>query len=1093
MVWQIIPESFKKRICRFLLLHSLNPYIKGELALDQLSLDLYNGVCTICDLSLDVDNINKILLEANIPIVLLEGKIQSVTMCIPWANIVNKNSVFDIKGINVILKPTDTKTTSANDFANSINNSLHSMTVSMELAKECLQKDFCSETEKMSEGLETFSHHISELFSRCKIFLKDVNITIQQDIKSGSFELGLQLCFPKIEFFDEIIMDNESAEENNESFNPKDIMIKGCKHIRLHGVQIFFIHPNNFDFKQEEFQDTLESLSNLCDVNIKLEENKPDNIQIAQLLGTQEVKIRYDSSKSEENLTLDIEAFLGDLLFVIFPKQLHLLIAFVKSLSSNDTTCHNTGSFSNDPINRKISTSDYNRLQENFLHQLYTPASENEVTCFDSKLNFDESADQFYSLSISNSTQLPTRRDSLPRSRSVSLGSENSMMSSQNSLNTNNLDVNSNSTGIPKMSISLQLKINQFVASLFHSDFVEEKSLTKNTCNTSSDSLQAFNQQYFSNAALLMTQVYYSNPTSANYQLHTNLAQFCKNFNHLSFGLSKFHCELKSRTLNDVQSSSIGLSIHHVQVVECLNKKHCYNCLNDSNKTDDVYFYTKLFETQNKDLTNNQNIKIKSSLTRKQNKSQVSIYANISPFISNIDPSIVDRLSILLTPQNLISDSFEETSEQKADNEDTLNQILCENDFKKVIKVKIVSPEACFQIGIPLPDLKQERHLFTKELRDEYFEITLKDFSVATNLSATSDTSSEVLVEISDMVISYADKKDQPATSFIHISQQSDNCTELKNKVCVCIKLNPCISGVLELPQSKDVDSEEYSTSSDDQLGNEIKSNSPFSSNKCFYGDKKVELPGTQKENELFIESNRGCSRVMLDLSIPNINLMIPSKDFLESLYNRICYDVLLWQSRASKDENLNEETSSDSKVPLKLDLESQIFYKNHTESNNSKQTPKFYSLAKDSDESDEEDQATTIFNNNQLATNAIALNLSIDEGRLSIFSSLNHQQSKDYRRIDLFLRNAVIFYVSAFHDDPLLDYMCCRLQSFSIHHQSSSSIPDHVIEKDEVAMVTPILCADDQSSSSKDVYHHNITRITLNQTTLNKLLNFTR
>jgi len=250
-----------------------------------------------------------------------------------------------------------------------------------------------------------------------------------------------------------------------------------------------------------------------------------------------------------------------------------------------------------------------------------------------------------------------------------------------------------------------------------------------------------------------------------------------------------------------------------------------------------------------------------------------------------------------------------------------------------------------------------------------------------------------------------------------------------------------------------------------------------------------VELPGTQKENELFIESNRGCSRIMLDLSIPNINLMIPSKDFLESLYNRICYDVLLWQSRASKDENLNEGTSSDSKVPLKLDLESQIFYKNHTESNNSKQTPKFYSLAKDSDESDEEDQATTIFNNNQLATNAIALNLSIDEGRLSIFSSLNHEQSKDYRRIDLFLRNAVIFYVSAFHDDPLLDYMCCRLQSFSIHHQSSSSIPDHVIEKDEVAMVTPILCADDQSSSSKDVYHHNMLSLSLRICTESDLL----
>lgn len=47
-------ESIKKTACRYLLQRYLGQFLEEKLTLDQLTVDLYNGMGTVCDVSLDV-------------------------------------------------------------------------------------------------------------------------------------------------------------------------------------------------------------------------------------------------------------------------------------------------------------------------------------------------------------------------------------------------------------------------------------------------------------------------------------------------------------------------------------------------------------------------------------------------------------------------------------------------------------------------------------------------------------------------------------------------------------------------------------------------------------------------------------------------------------------------------------------------------------------------------------------------------------------------------------------------------------------------------------------------------------------------------
>lgn len=57
-----------------------------------------------------------------------------------------------------------------------------------------------------------------------------------------------------------------------------------------------------------------------------------------------------------------------------------------------------------------------------------------------------------------------------------------------------------------------------------------------------------------------------------------------------------------------------------------------------------------------------------------------------------------------------------------------------------------------------------------------------------------------------------------------------------------------------------------------------------------------------------FADECRTLSNLLIDISIGQLNLSLPSRKFLEILYNRFANDLALWEPRASKSKKKNSE-----------------------------------------------------------------------------------------------------------------------------------------------------------------------------------------
>ena len=86
-----------------------------------------------------------------------------------------------------------------------------------------------------------------------------------------------------------------------------------------------------------------------------------------------------------------------------------------------------------------------------------------------------------------------------------------------------------------------------------------------------------------------------------------------------------------------------------------------------------------------------------------------------------------------------------------------------------------------------------------------------------------------------------------------------------------------------------------------------VKLPSPFSGGKSLYSTRREEreqsvhaeelvTPGTRKEMEEFEQYTVSRSRIAVTCTVPSLRVHLPGKEFLEILFNRIGYDLLLWQ-----------------------------------------------------------------------------------------------------------------------------------------------------------------------------------------------------
>uniref|UniRef100_A0A671U921 Autophagy related 2B n=1 Tax=Sparus aurata TaxID=8175 RepID=A0A671U921_SPAAU len=184
-------ESIKKRACRYLLHRYLGNFLQEKLSLDQLSLDLYQGTGSLAQVPLDKWSLNELLETADAPFEVIAGFIQTISLTVPWAALLQENCALEVKGLEMVLRPRPRIASGTEPMYWS-----SFMTSSMQLAKECLSQkltDDMGESFQPFEGLEKFAETIETVLRRVKVTFVDTVLRVEHIPENSKTGIALEI------------------------------------------------------------------------------------------------------------------------------------------------------------------------------------------------------------------------------------------------------------------------------------------------------------------------------------------------------------------------------------------------------------------------------------------------------------------------------------------------------------------------------------------------------------------------------------------------------------------------------------------------------------------------------------------------------------------------------------------------------------------------------------------------------------------------------------------------------------------------------------------------------------------------------------
>lgn len=431
------PESIKQRLCRYLLEHYLGQYFEQKIVLQQLNIDLYNGIVTLNDINLNCNALNEQLKSLNIPFEIINGSVGSIFVNIPWKDLINENCKLEVKNINVTLRPlsedilSDCNSPSASDMFSSV--FLNSMQTSRQIAENCLRDECLHDNDKSKidldenfsttslTGLDALTRTIDSVLARIKINTENIHIRLEHliDRNQTGYSNGIALEFhiKSIKYFDIDTLNTnnnkpDSSHQTNEHVNlPSITNKKFC----IDGLTVYcdeFTIKENLLF-HEDSPPPHSTSSNLMTNSIYVNQDENLNTGInyiytnpvicATFSGLQEIDVtikqpsisttlQAQSQQNQNMPKLEVNAQFGSIKCFLCPKQIHLLSKLINSFS-NDVNSNE--SYSNDfedlhrNLHNNLKNSQHQSNDENYNFQKQKPIRGNYQQKFESLIHND--------------------------------------------------------------------------------------------------------------------------------------------------------------------------------------------------------------------------------------------------------------------------------------------------------------------------------------------------------------------------------------------------------------------------------------------------------------------------------------------------------------------------------------------------------------------------------------------------------------------------------------------------------------------------------------------------------------------------------
>jgi autophagy-related protein 2 len=225
-------------------------------------------------------------------------------------------------------------------------------------------------------------------------------------------------------------------------------------------------------------------------------------------------------------------------------------------------------------------------------------------------------------------------------------------------------------------------------------------------------------------------------------------------------------------------------------------------------------------------------------------------------------------------------------------------------------------------------------------------------------------------------------------------------------------------------------------------------------------------MPGDKKDMSEFIDKAISTTKLHIDFTLPQVFILLPDKDFLELLYNRLLNDLVLWEPTAPAPLDTLEPHSFIPGPTWSTQLVAQLMHQRHTATTDTFMACK--STVQYDSSSESEDGDTTNFytltdtrchhrctavhgqdNVDHCLPSKLCVTLNIGKGRLlCCLPKQCDQKVAPHGRLLLDIEDGSVASVIGYNGDPDLQFLCVQLHKAQLHHRGfveHSMVPSSV------------------------------------------------
>uniref|UniRef100_A0A8C6ZBT7 Autophagy related 2B n=1 Tax=Nothoprocta perdicaria TaxID=30464 RepID=A0A8C6ZBT7_NOTPE len=1096
-------ESIKKRACRYLLQRYLGHFLQEKLSLEQLSLDLYQGTGSLTQVPLDKWCLNEILESVDAPLEVTDGFIQSISLSVPWGSLLQDNCALEVKGLEMVFRPRPRLASGSEPMYWS-----SFMTSSMQLAKECLSQKLTDEQGEGSqpfEGLEKFAETIETVLRRVKVTFLDTVLRIEhvpENSKSGS---ALEIRVERTMYCD------ETADE--------------CSGINVHQPTAFahkLLHLSGVSFFWDEFPASAKS-SPVCSAaepklspswNPKItyephpqltrslpEITPSDPVQISKLMGRMELSLTLKQNEVLPGAKLDVDGQIDSMHLFLSPRQVHLLLDMVAAIAGPESLSRMELS-NKDRKNRPMQQEDEYRIQMELKRCLrkesLSAGASSEQSFYETETARTPSSREeevFFSMAemdMSHSlSSLPPLGDPPTMDLDLSLTSTYTTTPAGSPLSTtvvytrNSIPSRSVSVDESRPELLFRLAVGTFSVSVLHIDPLPppESSLNINP-------LTPMARDFFTRIEKIEP-VKFSTEDFLSFR--EVFAEACSH-DHLRFIGTGIKLSYEQRQRSASRSFSTDLSIGEMEFLECLFSTDSHSL--QPHYTELLTFHSKekndshavpCLQLHYKHSDNRGPQSTQGRLSSVPQKAELQI--KLSPVFCELDISIVDRLNSLLQPQKLTTVEMMASHMYASYNKQfslhkAFTEVFLDDSHTPAncrVSVQVTAPALNLLVRFPIPDLRSDQERgpwFKKSLQKEILHLEFTDMEFKTEFIGGS-TPEQVKLELTfkELTGSFEEDKGEAPIKFFQVSGGIDGDMTSSDNFDwprIVLKINPlAVHSILERIAAEEEEGDGNFQEEEEGGSHSLKDvcdfrrpePSPFSSRRVMFENEEMVMPGDVIEMTEFQDKTISNSHYVLELTLPNIHLTLPSKNFYEKLYNRISNDLLLWEPTAPSPVETFENLS----YGVGLSVASQLintFSKDSfsqfksavnydDESGSEEETLQYYSAV---DANYRSRRRKKLDSQNKNSQSLLSVVLNVSHGLVSIFTDIKKDDGNilegKYGEFWLEFNSGSLFSVTKYEGFEDKHYICLHSSSLNLYHQG---LVDGTVPSSEVQLPSTI------------------------------------